>query len=73
MEKLVQKKNKDDGREKGEEGIGGSIGPYVFLSSHIEFGFKSTPVQATDINTDFEGKESIYMDQNNMYKCTKEG
>lgn len=73
MEKLVEQKNKDEGREKGEEGVHGSVGPTEFQSSHTKFGFNSTFVQAANINTDFEGEGGIYKDKSNMYKHMKEG
>ncbi|KOM40738.1 hypothetical protein LR48_Vigan04g093600 [Vigna angularis] len=73
LEKFVEEENKDEGGEKGEEGVDGSASPCVFPSSHMKFGFDSTLVQEADLNTHIEGKEGISIDQSNMYKCMKEG
>lgn len=36
LKKLVEQKNEDEGREKGEEGFGRSAGPAEFPSLHTE-------------------------------------
>lgn len=71
LEKLVGDKNKDEGGQKVEEGVGESGVRCEFRSSDMEFGWHGMFDEHDHINMQFEGERDI--DQSNMYKRMKQG